>query len=283
MTVEAARADLAGIGPTSLLFGTLGGYNPFLIANDQLFDPATGLVRTGAGLRFNDCWEREIVQRAARQEVQVSATMGDARNNYFVSVGYLNDAGIIAQTGFTRLTARLNARNEIRPWLRLESSLSASHQEMMNQSDDGTASMNNPFSFARNIPRIFPVFQYDFTNSTESVPVLDALGNRLFDFGGPHGESPGTHGRPYNPNNNMVAMLPLDRSTRQVESMNARFAVELDLIDGLTYRFQGAADVRNLYAMEWMNMRYGFGEPVAGRLTRWQQKTFSYTMRHLLT
>ncbi|MCL2502944.1 MAG: SusC/RagA family TonB-linked outer membrane protein, partial [Bacteroidales bacterium] len=277
-----SRADAfalaAGTGAGSVL-NALGMYNAYLIDSDKLFDPITGKVNTGGGLKYRETWEDELLKTAIRQEYQISASKGDAKSNYFASVSYVDEDGMVPQTSFSRLSARLNTSNQVRNWIKLELGIGATHQNTKNNQNDGSNAMNNPFSFLRNIPQIYPVYQYDMKTGQK---LLNEEGKPLFDFGGSDGMSPGAIGRPYNPNNNMVALLPLDEYSGEFETLNSRIALEFAIVDGLTFRLQGSADIRNHYHLQWMNRTYGNGVGVEGRLYRNQNKYMTATIQQLL-
>jgi TonB-linked SusC/RagA family outer membrane protein len=296
-TEAEARAMAAGVGDGSVL-QYVGMYNAFKVANNQLIDPLTGKVNRGEGLKYNDSWEDELLQPAARQEYLISATKGDEKNSYFASLGYLDETGMLQNTGFNRLSARLNTSNQIKEWVKLEMGISASHQATNSNASDATNAGNNPFSYVRGIPKIYPVYQYymeDIYDGENLIhragdPVYGDDGNKMYDFGAPGstfngmpGGSPGTLGRPYSPSDNNIALLQYDKYSSQVEALNGRFATDFKIIDGLVFRLQGAADIRNNYRMRWMNRLYGNAVTIGGRLSREQMKTFSHTVTEMLT
>jgi TonB-linked SusC/RagA family outer membrane protein len=275
---ETAYQKAAGLTADGVL-SKVGFYNAFNVPNNQLFDPATGKVNTGSGYRYEESWEDVMIKPAKRQEYLISGTKGDANNNIFASIGYVDEAGMLDQTGFKRLTARLNTSNQLKKWIKLEMGLGGTRQETKNNNSDETNNMINPFSSIRNTPAIFPVYQYDMATGKK---MYDEFGKPLWDFGGQDGMSPGTTGRPYNPNDNVAILHSLNERNRQVDALNARLALEFNIIDGLSLRLQGSADMRNLYGFNWGNREYGTSAGYGGTLGRWQEKTFSNTLTQML-
>ena len=280
------------------VMGSLAGYNIFNVPNTQLIDPLTGRVNVGDGShRWDANWEDRLVRVAHRQEYNLSFSQGDRNNNLFASLAYLDEEGIVPNTRFSRLTARINTENQIRPWVRLELGLSGTHQTTNNVNTDGQAVMSNPFSFIRNVPQIFPFYLHDLQTGAQ---MFNDDGSPMWDFGNnqwypnpsrplddPTGDpSDPTLARAFRPftlGQNLVATLPLDESQSNVEGLNARFAAEFQIMEGLTFRSQASFDVRNNYSFVWMNMNYGDGYSVSGRLTRSQTKTQSMNFTQLLT
>jgi len=268
------------------VLGWLGNYNIFNVPNRELFDPATGRVNMGDGShRWDANWQDRLVRPALRQEYQLSFSQGDRNTSLFASLSYLDEQGIVPNTGFTRLTGRLNVESQIRPWVRLELGLNATHQEQMNDQRDGGTAIANPFGFIRNMPVIFPFYLHNLQTGEQ---IFHEDGRPVFDFGNndiyPQFD-PGRGGtvRPFSTGHNLVAVLPLDRMVSNVEALNARFAAEFRIIEGLTFRTQAAFDVRGNYQYTWQNMQYGDGRGVNGRLTRSHFKTQSMNFTQLLT
>jgi len=270
---------------THSVMGWLGGYNIFHTPHMELIDPITGRVNVGDGShRWDADWESRLVKPAHRQEYQLSFSQGTRDNNFFASLSYLDEDGIVPNTGFTRLTARLATENQIRPWVRLELGLNATHQSTNNVNADGQGVIANPFGFIRNIPRIFPFYLHNLETGEQ---MFNEDGSPMWDFGNNvYYPNPGrllNRVRTRNPGFNLVATLPLESSRSNVEGLNARFAAEFTLLEGLTFRTQASMDIRNNYGYVWMNMQYGDARGVGGRLTRNQFKTQAMTFTNLLT
>jgi len=63
-------------------------------------------------------WQDEIYQTAPVQNHQLSISGGGAKTlRYFISAGYLNQEGILLNTGYKRYTLRANVSQDINKWL----------------------------------------------------------------------------------------------------------------------------------------------------------------------
>jgi len=285
-----AAAEANGNMTGFSVLGWLGGYNVFNTPAGELINPLTGKVNVGNGSKkWNTDWESELIRPASRQEYQLSASKGDANNSWFASLAYLDEEGIVVNTGFKRITARLNTSNQIKKWVKLDAGLNATHQQQKNVATDGGTAIANPFGFIRYMPRIYPFHVHDLNTGTQ---IFNSDGTPMWDFGNnqyfprPPGAQPNGTGwvnRKFSPGQNLAASLPLEESIAQVDGMNARIATELTLMEGLTLRVQGSADLRNNFGYRWMNMLYGDAVGVSGRLYRWNYKTFSTTVMEMLT
>lgn len=77
----------------------------------QVIDPRWNMPGYG-GLSTVD-WQKAIYRHALTQNYNVSITQGNEQGNYRASVGYINQDGIMSNTGYKRLTARLNGNTTI--------------------------------------------------------------------------------------------------------------------------------------------------------------------------
>ncbi|NTW26272.1 MAG: SusC/RagA family TonB-linked outer membrane protein, partial [Lentimicrobium sp.] len=72
----------------------------------------------------NTDWEDVTFGKGQQQSYQLSVSGGDAKNKYFVSGGYLSEEGMVAPARFDRYSVRVNLDNEVRPWLKIGTSVS---------------------------------------------------------------------------------------------------------------------------------------------------------------
>lgn len=69
-------------------------------------------------------WQKEIYRSAFSQNHQVAFSGGSDNLNYYTSLGYLDQEGIIINTGMKRYTLRVNVNAKIKPWLKVGTNLS---------------------------------------------------------------------------------------------------------------------------------------------------------------
>lgn len=58
-------------------------------------------------------WQKAMTHRALSQTYNLSITQGNKKNNYRASVSYVNQDGIVRNTGFKRLTTKLSGRTTL--------------------------------------------------------------------------------------------------------------------------------------------------------------------------
>ena len=106
-----------------------------------------------------DDWYKEAFHNSVRQEYNLSASGSSGKINYYASVGYLNNSGIVNNSGYQRYTARVNADYQAKQWIRLSASMSISHTDsQMADWSDSYGSSGNLFYIVNNIGPIYPLY-----------------------------------------------------------------------------------------------------------------------------
>lgn len=214
-----------GAAASAQLFGDLG-YNPFDCANDAIVD-ANGNVTT-ARLLWGDNWEDEAIRKGFRQEYNLTVSGGTDRSNHFLSLGYLGDEGIVANSDYSRLSMRASGNFDVNKYLEVNGNISYARGEQNSLNISSLSNYSNPFSFIQSVAPIYPVYLYDRSGNR----VLDENGKPKYDFGD------GTMGaRAYAPNQNPVASNDANRNRYLTDNIAIRAGVTVNIWDGL--KFQG--------------------------------------------
>lgn len=72
-------------------------------------DPNSPAINRGSSTD----WQDEVLRTAITNQHDLSYGGGNAESNYRLSIGYLNQEGVVENSGLRRLTARLNARHKV--------------------------------------------------------------------------------------------------------------------------------------------------------------------------
>ncbi len=271
-------AILASGGTTNGIVAKLGGYNSYNVANDKLIG-LDGKLNPEAQLLYADDWNEALAQTGLRQDYNISLSGGNDKTNYFASVSYLDEEGMVKWSEFDRFTARVGATSQVNDWLKFDASLSGSTSKQFGFLAEGTYT-TNPFYYGRMMGPIFPIYQYD-KNGNQS---LDANGDPIFDMGG--GSSiyawPG-HTRPYAPNSNLIVTLPRDERSTRMNGMSARVAGEISFLKDFKLRLSGNTDLGNYFYTTYQNHLFADAEAVKGRSTKQYTLFKSYTFNQVLT
>ena len=268
------------------LSSQLGGeqYNPFKNYTwDQLIDPATGQVRADAQSAWDEDWYDSIIRNNAfRHEHQLQVTGGSEHAQYMMSLGYLNEDGILKTTNYERYTGRANITSQITDWLGANINVSLAHA-MQNFNDYDGTSTSNPWYTAQFINPLLPVYLKDIDGKT----VYDADGNVQYDWGEatPNGTRPGSM-----TDFSSLGMLMLDKAyaKRDVAGLRTGLVLGSDLAkygwrQGLKLAVNFSMDYVNRNNTKYMNSQHGNQANAGGLLEKTNRRTQSYTFNQLLT
>jgi TonB-linked SusC/RagA family outer membrane protein len=87
-------------------------------------------------------WQKEIFRQAAIQNHQLSFTGGREGVSYFVSGNYFNQDGLVIGSNFNRYSLRANIDGQVKKWLKVGTTLSASRtKERITLNDDPTGAI----------------------------------------------------------------------------------------------------------------------------------------------
>lgn len=112
-------------------------------------------------------WMDEILQSSYRQEVNASMSGGTDKQTYMLSVGYMNNDGLLNNSGFKRFTTRLNLSQKVGKKIRISTNLSYANTIEDNPITDW--SQNGVFIKAMNTN---PYLGYISADDTESQDYL---------------------------------------------------------------------------------------------------------------
>lgn len=264
-------------GTNSLVGGTSQIYNPFNYSLQDLIDPTTGKVRSDATLKWSDNWMDEAMNSApSRSEYVMSVTGGNEKASYMVSMGYLDETGLLKTTEFTRFSGRVNVDASPKEWFKVGLNSSFAQTESSYLSATGT-STSNVFYSAMTMGPLYPIYQRD----ADGKFILDAAGKKQFDYG---------QSRPSGAqsNYNSIATLFNDKFSLNNDNVSARgYMSFLDLkegvLQGLKFTMNLGVDYVSQLRHTYENPFFGNAAGSKGRTFRYNYRTHSYTFNQLLT
>ena len=190
MSAEAANLN----ANTEMLKGL--SYNVFsypegeqLIGMDGKLNPNATLGRKISGNNQEywlqpDDWTDAAYKTSLRQEYNVSVNGGTEKSNYYTSVGYLNQDGIVDNSGFERITARVKADYQARKWLKLGANIGFQHSTQEMDAGLGTSTYsNNLFYYTSMIAPIYPIYVRTIDADGNIRIATDQYGHKAYDYG----------------------------------------------------------------------------------------------------
>ena len=269
--------------------GTGLGYQVYNVPEGELFIGLNGRLNPNATLgrlvNYNgqeyyltpDNWLDETYSSSLRQEYNVSIASAGERSDFYTSFGYLNNEGIIKNTGFERFTGRLAANSQVKSWLKVGGDVSYSHYETKGMDGDGTAYINNPLISATGIGPIYPMYIRDGQGNI----MTNSVGMIMYDFG--NGDNAGLS-RPAGASNTSNGMSDVRYNTYLTKgnSVNATGIVEIRLPYGfkITSKNNVYVDSKRKQALENPNIPTNVTQ--GGRVTVSSQDFIESTYQQLL-
>ncbi|MEM7485742.1 MAG: SusC/RagA family TonB-linked outer membrane protein [Bacteroidota bacterium] len=254
------------------------GYNNYNVPDDQLIDPATGQINPNASLLYSDSWIDESYKTGTRIENYVSLRYSNDVLNTFLSIGHLNDDGIVLNSGFERTTARLNSSFRPTEWLTIGGSMNYAQTNQDNALlGAGSGNVSNIANWARTTAPVYPVFGRDGQGNI----IRDADGNVVFDFGT---GSNGTVGlRPaFKSNANPVATSLLDIDGNVADNFSGRFNASAKFLKDFEFTYNFSADITQANITQFATPIGGDAQAVNGRITTRSNRGITTAHQQLL-
>lgn len=145
-------------------------------ANGTKFDPAHGTWKPPAALNhenfpllfdandkplYNTNWEKEVYKPSVSHSHQLNFQGGSDKTLYSLSLGYLDQNGLMIESWFKRYSARFTIDNDVTKWLKVGGNISVvkSKQRVVS---DGNGGLNVPRMVTEEVP-IVPIKYPDGT------------------------------------------------------------------------------------------------------------------------
>ena len=174
-----------------------------------------------------DNWYNEAFHNAFRQEYNVSASGGSNRFNYYASVGFLQNSGVVNNSDYKRYTGRVNAEYQAKSWMRFSTSLNFSHSDSQAANwNDSFGSSGNLFYIANNIGPIYPLYVRKMDESGKPYIVTEN-GRILYDSNNTNQKRPSIVG-------NAIRDNEYDNNKSYADVLTGKFGVVLTPVKGLT-------------------------------------------------
>ena len=156
------------------------GYQIFTVPDGEKLVGSNFKINPNATLGYSDGkyfytpddWYDEVFHNSFRQEYNVSVSGATDRLNYYMSVGFLEDGGIVNNSELKRYTSRLNVEYQAKDWVRFNTNMSFAHQDSNKPSYSTSSYMSsgNVFYICNNMAPIYPLY---VRNADGSIKVED--------------------------------------------------------------------------------------------------------------
>lgn len=286
---QGQTAAQAGVSASNVLTTNNGlVYNAYNVPGNQLVDPTTGTLNPNASLLWNESFEDAMFRTASRTNASVSFSGGGQGSDYYMSMGYLNEDGIVKHSGYKLYNTRLNVNVKPKTWFNAGINIDGGIAERKDVPSGGTAT-TNPFYYTRQMGPIYPVYQH---NTTTGAVILDSVtGKPMYDYGTP--EQMGT--RPYAGRSNVAGTLSLDDRSAKIFNGNANVFGEIKFLKDFSFKGTLGVNYYNSNSTTYQNNQFGDAAPAidpvtglpipgsGGRSTKSQARSVSLTGNQVLS
>ena len=263
------------------------GYQVYTIPDGQYLIGRNGKLNPYAALGYSDGdyyytpdnWSDEMFQSNLRQEYNLSVSGGSDKLSYYLSASYLNDEGIIENSGFERISTRMNVDYQAKKWLKLGVNLSYSNVTSRSPGDqdtDAATSSGNAFFVGNFIAPIYPMY---VRNADGSFKYNTNTGYHVYDYG--DGESTNFTRNFMSMSNPMSGFL-YDTEKYLMDILNGKWYAKVDIIDGLSLTASLGLHIDNTRQHSVGNKYYGQSASYGGSVMQYSSRVYSLDQQYLL-
>lgn len=249
------------------LIGENGRLNPHATLGNRIYH--NGQVHT----IYPDDWKEEAFRHGFRQEYNLNVNGGNARSQFYASLGYLSNEGVVQNSDYERYTARLKADYQAKKWMKLGANASFSHS---NYNYVSSSYDSDIFATVSHVAPIFPVYLRDGNGN-----IMTDSNGRMYDYG-----DGAVHGlvRPVIPQSNPLQENRLNSNFYGENAFTANGYMDFNLYDGLKLTLNGTATTRNTKGTLTQQPFYGFGAITCpdGQINKEMSETYAYNFQQLL-
>lgn len=262
------------------------GYQVYTLPEGQQLIGMDGKLNPSAQLGYSDGtyfytpddWSDAIFENNVRQEYNLNVSGATEKMNYYMSASYLNDEGIVPNSGFKRYSARLKADYQVKPWLKMGGNISFVHYDSHEKDTEGGSSNANIFYASNIIGAIYPMYIRDAQGNI----MTDNRGFQRYDYG-----SDTNFSRTNTiPNANPLAAYMLDERKYSGDVVSGKWFADIDIWGGIKAKVNIGIDANNVRSNNMTNPFYGqYSETggVGGLISLTSERTFSVNQQYLLT
>ena len=274
----------ANIAANKLMLSDLG-YNVYKVPSGQSLVGMNGRLNPNATLGntferdgveyylIPDDWNDEAYRTGLRQEYNVNVNGGSERANYYASLGYLKDEGIIRLSDFERITARFKGEFQAKKWLTMGINAGYVHSNtnavpLMDQN----SYVSNLMIFTDGIAPIYPVYVRQIGANGQPEYSVDEYGHIAYDYGR-QDQGYGIK-RPFGNNSNPLGANNYNTSKSIGDQLNATFDADFTFTSYLKANITSNVIWGETQKSDYQNPWYGAKASVNGYLEKATTTTF---------
>lgn len=233
----------------------------YFIGKDGKFNPAaTPGYQEGDRYYIADDWVKESIINGIRQDYNLSVSGGTDRLQYYLSVGYMEDEGLIYGSHFNRFSTRASVNYQAKSWLKIGSDITYTYVNSgyPDGQVDNSSGSENAFYLAYGIGPIYPMYVRDASGAI----MYDSSYNRpIYDYG-EGTQTPKV--RRFMQNSNPVGDLLYNKEDNLMDIFDGRWYAKLTPVKGLDITGTIGTRIDNTRMHIISNPFYGQSAPYGG-------------------
>ncbi|MCD8093901.1 MAG: SusC/RagA family TonB-linked outer membrane protein [Bacteroides sp.] len=280
----AAEANMLAnqILPTNQTGGL--GYQIYTVPQGQQLIGLNGKLNPNATLGYSDGknyytpdnWRDETYKNNTRQEYNLSVSGGGEKLNYYISMGYLDDKGLIDNSGYERYSLRAKGDYDIQTWLKMGASMSYVYSNSRYPGEQTTTnSSGNAFLMANMIAPVYPMY----IRNADGSKMLDSRGRVVYDYGDAQ-YSAAKRGS-FMPGANPVGNLLYDKEAYMSDALSTNWYATITPIEGLKFTARIGLDVNNRRYNALSNPYYGQFADGGGSATQVHDRYYGFDQQYI--
>lgn len=244
--------------------------------NGKLNPNATLGYSDGANYYTPDNWRDETYKNNTRQEYNLSVSGGGEKLTYYLSMGYLDDQGLIDNSGYERYSLRAKGDYDIQKWLKMGASMSYVYSNSRYPGEQtATNSSGNAFLMANMIAPIYPMY----VRNADGSKTIDARGRVVYDYGDAK-YSAAKRGS-FMPGANPVGNLLYDKEAYMSDVLSTNWYATITPIEGLKFTARIGLDINNRRYNALSNPYYGQFSDGGGSATQVHDRYYGFDQQYI--
>ena len=267
-TTQVSYNVVTGFASAIKTFDLLGTPDFLVIANEKRTN--RGQAPWAVGSEFNTDWQKSVLNSSALQmDHSLSVNGGTDKTKYYMSLGFTDQDGVAVSNNMKRHSIRTNVEHDVTKWLTIGANVGVTRTEYNGLNTGGNSLSGNIFNATRQLPNtpiLNPNHPTGFNISEDGAVVgrwdnTDPVGDNISNIG-------------YVLANNKF-------QSKENRTLVNTFA-DVNLLKGLTYRFQASADNAITSGFLYYSPVHGDGNGSNGRLQNNNTETLRWNTQNIL-
>ena len=259
------------------------GYQIYTVPTGENLIGLNGKLNPNATLGYSDGtyyytpdnWADETFENNARQEYNLSFSGGNEKQTYYLSLNYLDDQGIVPNSGYSRISGRFSGDQKVKEWLKVGANVSINNIESNYPGEQvNTSSSGNAFFIANYIAPVYPIYVRDA--ATQQIILNN--GRKTYDYG--DGLST-NFSRQFMAIANPAGDLLYNKTDVVNDIVNTSWFAELTPIEGLKITARYGLNVQNEKYSDLGNAYMGQSAAYGGTAYQQQDRTIGFDQQYV--